>query len=480
MGISFAGLPTASYQGTIFSQPVKVGNQSARVVPLSFNWQAYGGGANLPNIVVPLNIQNTGQSKTLDQIRSIYIDNINGAVPVYVQFNDNNYTITAEPFSSGWYPVLSNVQSFVVAILGLTNTNLTTTYIYVSNVATAPYTDIAQQFVVEQRLATPFLPGSTGGLLAITPLVEGSCYNNGNLTISGGGGSGAAAQGVLNQYGQFTSVTLTNPGTGYTGQPIITPTGGQTAFPNFNPGATYSNGNAFTYQGYIWIWNSGIYSINTGAPFWSSSVIYNVGSQVDYGNNIYQAINKAASAGVPPTNTFYWALVGSVSPVYGNPAGAGGNWLSTGIPSLQTATFTATLGTISQPITNSGFGIAAMGDQISSGNFSTAALGVVVNNLFGSPYANGFIYLTSIFAAPAVSAAGANPFFNLLQTAGGLVVLGPFQWEANSANSPEGTPLIQLSNCNVKLDATQTWQIKITTAATGFVNYGFTWTYANR
>ena len=69
--------------------------------------------------------------------------------------------------------------------------------------------------------ATATLSGGTVGTIAITG--GGNAYAfPPNVTIAGGGGSGAAATAAVNSSGVVTGITITNAGSGYTSAPTVT------------------------------------------------------------------------------------------------------------------------------------------------------------------------------------------------------------------------------------------------------------------
>ena len=80
--------------------------------------------------------------------------------------------------------------------------------------------------------------GTTGFTPGATPLV----------TITGGGGTGATAVANVNSSGVL-SITLTNPGTGYTSAPLVSLTGGNAAVVTASIGADTSGGLTFSGTG---------------------------------------------------------------------------------------------------------------------------------------------------------------------------------------------------------------------------------------
>src|SRR6202044_3599151 len=114
-------------------------------------------------------------SQMLGQVRSIYIDNLLSPVPIYVQFDDTGFTVTAQPYSNGWYPVFTNSFSFHIVGLGFTNANAQNLQflVYLSNAKVAPYTDISLQAVLNQALSSPVLGGGSG-IASVVPFMSGS------------------------------------------------------------------------------------------------------------------------------------------------------------------------------------------------------------------------------------------------------------------------------------------------------------------
>ena len=75
---------------------------------------------------------------------------------------------------------------------------------------------------------------------SITVLTNGNNYNtNTTVLISGGGGTGATAQPVI-ENGQITSITVTNAGKNYTSSPTITVVGGNGSGATAQPVMNYS------------------------------------------------------------------------------------------------------------------------------------------------------------------------------------------------------------------------------------------------
>jgi hypothetical protein len=464
MSILFAGITAKNYIGTPSGISMSIAGRSAYCVPLSFDWLSYGAGPNNTNIAVNINL-NTGAGAAprppLDAIRSLYIDNTGSAVPVYVQFSDTLFVVAAQPYSAGWYPVFTNQFQFIIVAQGFTKTNIGQCRIFISNVFAPPYTDIALQSALTQELSSLVIGGGSG-LLSIVAFPQGQDYNNGNLTISGGGISGATAHGVLDQWGRFVNVVIDDAGAGALGTPIVTATGGQTLPPNFSL-TTYNIGDRVNYNGIEYKWNGSL-PINCGAAFYNETE-YPVGTQVNSGNNIYQCINQSFAT-PPPPNPEFWELVGGAIPT-------GINWLSSGSAPGTQVEFSVLLSATQTPITTQGFALSALGDQaqsvIDSVNNTTPAL--FRSNLWGTPYATGFIYLTHISVELVVSQTpGSDNTYVLTDDLG----YRPFSFFAGTVGN-----ILNLQKMNMKLDATRNWSLQqINFAADYTVAHAWAWTYS--
>lgn len=168
MSLSFLGYPFTQYLGTPYALPMQIKDLSGKCVPLNFNWSAYGVGPANPNLVVNVNLNANSNAPILDKIRSIYIDNLASAVPIFVQFLDTNFTVVAQPNSAGWYPVFTNNYLFTVSGLGFTTDNIPSTLIYVTNILVYAYTDNSLTSVQPQYIGTPFIQGAQGGAAIAT------------------------------------------------------------------------------------------------------------------------------------------------------------------------------------------------------------------------------------------------------------------------------------------------------------------------
>lgn len=473
MSFSLAGFPTSAYIGAPYSQPMQIAGKAGRAVPLTFNWLAYGASSINQNVVVAVQLaagNPNSPSPFFDLIRSVYIDNTGSPDAVYVQFPDTNFTVVAQPNSIGWYPVFTNSFNLLVAVFGITNSNIPQCTIYVTNVKVDAFTDVAIAEVTPQYLASPTLGGGSS-IFSIVPVMNGQDYNNGNLNISGGGGNGGAAHGILDQWGRFIQVVIDNPGVGYTGIPTVTPTGGQTPPAAYNPVTVYNTGNRVEYAGTEWQWTGagGLGgSIQVGAAQWSTTITYAINSQASSGgatNLIYQCIQEqVGNTGVQLTNASFWRLIGSALPntSYG--------WLNSGTPGGTTATFGTLLSAAANPIVSNGLGIPALGDQALNYIDAIPNPGVFRQNLWGTPYESGFIYITHFYVNILVFTNGTD--WQLVDALG----YAPFTFRPGAAGE-----YLSLQKMNMKLDATQNWQLNCTAfTGTTTVEHAFAFTYAQQ
>jgi hypothetical protein len=470
MSFPLAGYPTSNYIGAVYSQPMQIAGNSGRAVKLTFNWLAYGASSNNQNIVVNIQLSAGSPSQVapmLDLIRSIYIDNTGSPDAVYVQFPDTGFTIVAQPNSIGWYPVFTNAFLFMVAVFGITNANIPQCTMYVTNVKVDAFTDVAIAEVTPQNLASPALGGGSS-IFSITPVINGQDYNTGALAVTGGGGNGAAAHGILDQWGRFINVVIDDPGVGFTGIPTVTPTGGQTVPPAFTGANNLSSGQKVSYQGTEWQWLGGGGlggSIQCGAAGWVSQGYANT-NQVNYSGFIFQAIqNVPNGVGAPPGAPSYWRQIGSATP-----AGGSGGWLNSGTAAGTLATFSTLLSASSNPIVSNGLGIPALGDQATNYIDAIAGAGVFRQNLFGTPYDSGFIYVTHIFVSVLLFGAGNTWIME------DVLGYAPFTFKPGATGVQ-----LELQKMNMKLDATSNWQLNCTTFAAAIsVQHAFAFTYAQQ
>lgn len=433
MARNFLAYPFAPYQGTLSSKAFndKRGQMKGLMVGLNIIWSLYLANGQLlgsanPNFTISCNINSAGPN-TVSQgwtIESVYIDNQNVNFPVYILFPSTGFAISCPPNSAGWYQVFTLDRNALISGLGIPNIDIANnvrTNVFFTDTAMVPYLDQEQQSAVQYGLASPLvtLGSSGGGLTSIGVTAIGSCYAGGGLAITGGGGNGAVAHGVLDQYGRWLNVVIDNPGTGYTGFPVITPTAGFTPVQN-----------------------------------WASGAAYGGGSIVQDGGFMFQS-----------TATFT-----SFTPPSGDPA----HWLNLQTAVFATATFNSAIAPISGGASisaSSNYGAAALGDQSQNLLSTFNAAGVMQSNLWGTPFGSGFIYLRNI-CVKQLAGASVNSW-QLEDTTND--VLYNFQSMAGLGE------LFSLQGCNVKIPATSTWRLRCTGAAGSVTaSHGWAWTYAQQ
>lgn len=479
MSINFSPYPYAAYQGPLVSKPYARFGQSGSIVSCSINWSQYGVGleplGNLqPNFVVIVNFQASATVPQPFLVASCYVDNLGSDVPLYVYFPDTGYTITVAADSEGWFPVISNSPVAWIIALNLETGFLPLTKVFFTDLYVPPYVNVSTPQSLGLELASPLISlGGGSSIASIVPDVSGQSYQSGAITISGGGGSGATAVGTLDMWGRFTAVAVVAGGTGFTGVPIVTATALNPAAAQFNGTVTYDPGVKVSYNNIEWECDTSV-PIQCGAATWNQTTAdgpgYPTGSQVNDGaGNIWQATtNRPLSA----PGFGGWGLVGSAVPT------TSGNWLSSGSPGGIGATFTITLTGSTSPIeiVSQGTGPRALGDQSACyvDSFTTDNF-VFRHNLFGTPFASGFIYLTHIDISVPFCDSGSELTWQMENSEG--FVLYEWLYESFSDTSNPGT-IMRLQGMNVKLDATVEWRLRCTLGpAQTNIQSAFTWTY---
>lgn len=142
----FATIPAKPYIGALFSRPVNIckplaGNLTQNAVVASFIWLNYQGALNLQNVGGVVDVKNGLASNTLDQIKSVYVDNLGSDVPVYINFPDTNFTVACKPGAAGWFPVFTLGLVANVFAEGLTPGDLSQTLVLFANFNMVPYLD---------------------------------------------------------------------------------------------------------------------------------------------------------------------------------------------------------------------------------------------------------------------------------------------------------------------------------------------------
>ena len=447
MTVSLLGVPFAVYNRQLFSMPFKRGGASGNLVAALIDWSQYGPGQGANQFVVQVRFGVGGNIPNGFKPISLYINNLGSSQPIYVFFPDNDYEIVAPANSEGWYPIISNAPIAWIGGLNFQLSNLPLTTVFFTDLFVPPYVNVAVPQALMQELASPALGGGARSLADISIIIPGQSYANGGLSVTGGGGHGATASGALDEWGRFITIFINTPGTDFTGPPIVTPTAANPAAAAFNPAGNYNPSDKVSYGGTEWKWN-GQRQIQCGATAWNGATLYNIGNYSKYADLIYYCI--AANSRVPPPGSpTYWLPIGSDYP------NTAYSWVNSNSPGGTAAVFSTALTSTAPVIQTSGLGAPALGDQLYSKSFIVGAIATLDGNVFGSPFGSGFIYLNAISVMPAIDPAATLSFGLVLQTSTGVVI-----WEASGNTSQ--TPMIDISGINVKLDATQTYELNVT------------------
>lgn len=420
---SLAGIRVVPYVGTPFAQPVQIGGIAARVAPIGINFLTYGANSANPNLGVSVSLFG-GNVKLLSSVKSVYIDNDNSNVPIYVTAMDTGFTVSAAPQTSGWYLIATNNYQFQVTGIGFSDNNQPQVAIFFCDQFIPPSVDPGLNLAIQFGLASPIVavPGSGGSAEALTIISGGNCLSSTRLTVSGGGGTGMQLQvSAYTDYQAVGAVEIINPGQGYTGQPVITATD------PFSP-----------------------------PPVWRVNQ-YNQGEYVTFDNQTWLCASNETSPSYNPEQ------MNSYKP---------GSWQSTGLIN-QEPIIQVTLSTISGGIvvsTQSNYAAKALGDQVSTFAKTVTGLGVFQNNLFGSPFGSGFIYLTKMQIV----------LLNTLASPIGIQLQDSFGDTAIQFEGITAGILLDLDNINYKFPATEIWQLNCTQFnANATLNFAFGWTYNN-
>lgn len=157
---SFLGFGQVPYIGAPTVSPVKFGSISGVTIPLQFNWIAYGVSTSVPNVNVLVEI-NSAVCAKLDQIRSVYIDNLGSNQPVYVYFPDSGTTIVCQPNAEGWFPAFTNARKFWVIAEGFLTGDVGSTVVALCNVPIFPGLNVELNQSVQLQKASPSITRGT-------------------------------------------------------------------------------------------------------------------------------------------------------------------------------------------------------------------------------------------------------------------------------------------------------------------------------
>jgi len=158
MSQTFTNITSFPYLGNvagISAQPIKIKNLSGQSVPLVIPWALYS--TSTFNIGVQVNLGGQGLQNSLQQIRSVYIDNMKSSCPVYILFPDTGYVVVAKENSAGWFPVYTNQYNFSIIALGIDPNNIPITKVLITNVAIDASVDVEIDSAIAQFLASSLI-----------------------------------------------------------------------------------------------------------------------------------------------------------------------------------------------------------------------------------------------------------------------------------------------------------------------------------
>lgn len=155
MSRNFLGIPINVYKGVYTSFPTQLCGQKGLVCPIQIDWTRYPASSAAPNQNVIVNIAGNGVTKTLDNIRSIFIDNTNSNVPLYVFFPDTGHSVTCAPNAEGWFPVYTNGLIAWIIGEGFVTGLIPQTLVLFTNIFVQPFTNYELEQNVSLLKASP-------------------------------------------------------------------------------------------------------------------------------------------------------------------------------------------------------------------------------------------------------------------------------------------------------------------------------------
>lgn len=169
---------------------MKLGGIAGQIIPLLFQWISYGASTLVSNINVLVDL-NGAACKSLDQIRSVYIDNLNSEAAIYVYFPDTGYTIAAKPNSCGWYPTFTNQRTIWVVGENFVTGSIPQTLILVSNVFIPPSVNVEQDTAISKYRASAQIQVPSGATIPnanfAPPSLGDQTYGLVGIAVTGAG-----------------------------------------------------------------------------------------------------------------------------------------------------------------------------------------------------------------------------------------------------------------------------------------------------
>ncbi len=159
MSTDFSNVQAKAYTGELFpgALPLPQPLFPPTVISLLIDWTRYGGGSANPIVGISVNLQAGTPRQKLQRIGSVYIDNTSSPVPIYVQFPDTGYTITAAPNTSGWHIAYTNVLNCTIYAKGLSTGIVPMTRVFFTNQIVAPDNNPEVQNAIALWFASPTL-----------------------------------------------------------------------------------------------------------------------------------------------------------------------------------------------------------------------------------------------------------------------------------------------------------------------------------
>lgn len=155
MSRSFLGIPINVYKGAFTSFATQLCGQKGLVCPITIDWTRYPASSAAPNQNIIVNLAGNGTVPVIPDIRSIFIDNTNSNVPIYVFFTDTGHSVTCAPNAEGWFPVYTNGRIAWIIGEGFVTGQIPTTLILFTNIFIQPFTNYELEQNVSLLKASP-------------------------------------------------------------------------------------------------------------------------------------------------------------------------------------------------------------------------------------------------------------------------------------------------------------------------------------
>ncbi|MEM0967157.1 MAG: hypothetical protein AAGJ81_13515 [Verrucomicrobiota bacterium] len=296
--------------------------------------------------------------------------------------------------------VLLTLAVFVVAAQAQDSVPTTIPYQGLIEVDGEPFTGTGQFYFMlvskNPLTSTPTTASATvtsrvdGGIEEITVNTAGSGYTSvPDVTISGGGGSGAAAIASISSGGIITGITITDSGTGYTSSPTVTisnPQPAERAIWTNESGAPSSLSRPSQFESIPIV--EGNYSLRLGDPDLMPAIFpFDLDDPeiflkiwFDDGTNGIQQLSPDQPIGSTPFSLIARTVIGAGSVASGTSAVAMGDFTTaSGFAATATGNRTAASGSESTAMGNSttasGFAATAMGNRATASGSESTAMG---------------------------------------------------------------------------------------------------------